>query len=131
MLIAGCSSRVQVRGDERPYPDALERTPVMDIQVFRHVKTLTMTNTTSHYFGPSTIWLNARYSKPVDEFAVGQTLTIPLAEFHDEFGEIFRGGGFFAADPPQRLVLAEIESPNATGEMRLYRLVIVADEQAE
>ena len=90
-----------------------------------------MTNTTSHYFGPSTIWLNARYSKPVDEFAVGQTLTIPLAEFHDEFGEIFRGGGFFAADPPQRLVLAEIESPNATGEMRLYRLVIVADEQAE
>lgn len=127
--LSACSSSVRIRGDERPYPDRIERTPALDIQVFRRVKTLTMTNTTAHEFGQCTLWLNARYSKRIDGFAIGQTLEIPLSEFHDEFGEIFRGGGFFAADPPQRLVLAEVESPDEHGNTRMYRLVIVADEQ--
>ena len=52
---------------------------------------------------------------PIDGLAVGQTLRLPLGTFRNEFSEAFRGGGFFAPERPERLVLAELEPLLASG----------------
>lgn len=70
-----------------------------------------MTNTTAMSFGPSRLWLNRRFSCPIEEWKVGQTLDLHLSVFVDEFGEEFRPGGFFAAENPDKIVHAQIESP--------------------
>ena len=79
-----------------------------------------MTNTSAKAFGPSRVWLNARFSRTIDEFAVGQTLKLDLREFYDEFGESFRAGGFFATRNPEAMVLCELEN-----EGTVYGLVVV------
>lgn len=115
----------------RPYPAQLARSVrTLDIQVFREVASVTLTNTTSRTFGPSVLWLNGRFSHKLDKgLPVGATLDVPLTAFRDEFGDGFRGGGFFAAEPPQPLVLAELESSDGSGRPELLRLVVVADDQ--
>lgn len=92
----------------------MEKQASLPIHVQRSVTKIKLTNTSARAFGPSTIWLNSRYSREIEEFAVGQSLTLPLGEFTDEFGQHFRGGGFFATENPDPMVMAEIE---ADGEM--------------
>lgn len=107
----------------RVYPETLLKGETLDIQVVRGETTLTLTNTTARVFGPSTLWLNAYYSRPLEGLAVGQSLTIPLAEFRNEFGEPFRGGGFFATKRPERMVLAQLEHDGS-----LHALVVIRGE---
>lgn len=111
LLLAACSSRPAPAPYAREYPENLPQESVLDIQVFRGTKTVEFTNTTGRAFGPCTLWLNARYSRPIDAIAVGQTLTLPLADFRDQWQDVFRGGGFFATERPDRLVLAQLEVP--------------------
>ena len=94
----------------RPYPGYLDQSPTLDIQVDQRTQTLTLTNTTAQRFGPSTLWLNKRFSRPIGSLEVGESREIPLREFSDQFGERFRGGGFFATREPERLVLAQVET---------------------
>lgn len=110
-IAAGCSSGPTPVPYAREYPKNVRQDGSIDIQVFRDTKTIELTNTSGQTFGPSTIWLNARFCRPIDGFAVGQTLKLPLAEFRDQWQDPFRGGGFFAIDTPDRLVLAQIETP--------------------
>jgi hypothetical protein len=124
-LSGGCAgSREIQRG--MVYPEKVTRGTTLDIQVIRRSTIIEMTNTTARVFGPSVLWLNGRFSKEIPGFAVGQTLTFRLREFKDEFGESFRGGGFFATERPELLALAEIE-PRGSGEM-LGLIVVRGDD---
>jgi hypothetical protein len=106
--IGGCSGpREIVEGT--PYPATLKHSGAVDIQVFRKKTQIELTNTTARSYGPSTLWLNRRFSLPIEGFAVGQTLRFELKQFTDEFGDTFRGGGFFATRRPDRLGLAELQ----------------------
>lgn len=112
----------------RPYPFEAEREDVLDIQVFREGTRITMTNTTARAFGPSTLWVNQRYSRPIDGLASGQTLTLDLYDFRDQYQDAFRAGGFFATRDPDRVILVEIEPGGVQDDGTLYAFVVVANE---
>lgn len=94
----------------RAYPRATTKGDVLDVQVFRNGTRLTMTNSTSRSFGPSTLWINERFSRPIDGFGAGQTLSLDLYTFRDEFQDQFRAGGFFATRDPDPVVLVQLET---------------------
>jgi hypothetical protein len=97
----------------------------LDIQVFKGDTTLKLTNTTATNFGPSTIWLNSYFSRPIDGLAVGETIKLGLSGFRNEHSEAFRSGGFFASEFPERVVLAELETMEQAGKPILLRLIVV------
>lgn len=114
---------------DRPYPRHLAQSEVVDIQMIRNPETvLTMTNTTARTFGPSTVWINGRYSRPILGLAPGETLRLNLYEFRDEFGEKFRAGGFFATKLPDKVVHAQLETI-VDGETELVGLVVVGQDE--
>lgn len=121
-FLASCSSQgTALRANAGPsYPRTLENGGALPIQVIRRVTNIDIANTSARAFGPSTVWLNGRFSHPIEGLEVGQTLRLDLREFRDEFGETFRAGGFFATRNPEALVLCELET-----EGRMYGLVVV------
>lgn len=90
------------------HPPIEKRT--VNVQVFRQAATLTFSNTTPSTLPAGRLWVNGQFGYEIDETAVGQTRSLPLHLFENEFGDRFRAGGFFATDPPSRLVLVELES---------------------
>ncbi len=112
---------------DRPYPATIEPTEQLDVQVARDGPVITLTNTTARSFGPSTLWINRRYSRPVGALDVGQTVTLPLQQFRDEYGDPFRGGGFFATEQPDRIVMAELETV-ADNQTVIFGLVVVGGQ---
>lgn len=123
LVTGGCSSIPSQVPYARPFPREVARGKTLDIQVFREAQYIEFTNTTASAYGPSTLWLNGRYCRPIEGLAIGQTLKLRLNEFRDEFHEPFREGGFFATEKPDRLVLAQLETGDGTGVM--YGLVVV------
>ncbi len=93
-----------------PYPEDIKQGEVFDVQVFRDVTLLRFTNTTTRDFGPSVIWINKRYSLAIPGFASGETVELELGNFVDEFGDVYRAGGFFAQRTPAPVVLVQIET---------------------
>jgi hypothetical protein len=125
LSLAACSSSApKASPDARDYP-ALKQASTADIQVVLHNTTVDMTNTTARAFGPSTVWLNKWYSKPIDGFAPGQTLSLPLDSFLDRYSENFKPGGFFATKEPTELVLAQLETKDDNGKPEIVGLVVV------
>ncbi|MEM1330559.1 MAG: hypothetical protein AAGG07_08365 [Planctomycetota bacterium] len=126
--LGGCTPG---RGEAfRPYTYPIGEGPavqdeVLDIHVYLSDTHVELTNTTAREFGPGTLWLNQRYGRDIEGLGVGQTLKLKLVSFRDEFGEIFRPGGFFAIDRPERLVLAQLETPDPLGEPVVYGLVAI------
>lgn len=112
--LAGCGGSGNLLAFQSEYegapPTTLQQAEVLNIQVFRNVTDLELTNTTARSFGPSVLWINERFSYPIDGLAVGESLDLPLRNFIDEFGDPFRAGGFFATRDPDPLVLAQLES---------------------
>lgn len=123
LLLSGCKAGQSPVNYARAYPETLPRGEALDIQIIRGETTLELTNTTSRVFGPSTLWLNAYFSRPIEGLAVGQSLKLPLADFRNEHGEPFRGGGFFATKRPERMVLGQLESDGT-----MYPLVVTRGE---
>ncbi len=123
-VLQACSSAPSTITQGQKYPAPIHHAQTLDIQVFRHATEIEFTNTTAHEFGPSTLWLNGRFSHPIDGLALGQTLKIPLKSFKDEFGEAFRGGGFWAIQRPERLALAELQNGND-----MLGLIVVGNEE--
>lgn len=121
--LGGCQAGRGKVDYARVYPEAIVKGETLDIQVVRGETTLKMTNTTAREFGACTLWVNAYYSRPLEGLAVGESVTIPLSELRDEFGDAFRGGGFFATKRPERMVLAQLEH-----EGTLYGLVVIRGE---
>lgn len=106
---SGCTSDPKFT-QHRSYPSQLSRLSPSTIQLFRADTRVTLTNTTAKNFGPSTIWLNQWYAHDIDGLGIGQTITLNLNSFKDEYGDAFRGGGFFATQAPDKIVLAELET---------------------
>ncbi len=123
-VLPGCrgGSVPRPAGEARALPATLTQTETLDIQVFRNVTKLELTNTTARAFEGGTLWLNQRFSRPMEPLAIGESRSIPLKQFLDEFGEPFRGGGFFATEPPDRVVLVQLET-----EGTLYGLVVIGN----
>jgi len=107
-----------------PYPEHLQKLEPSNIQLYRSGKTIIVTNTTATAFGPSVIWLNQWFAREIEGLAVGQTRELALSSFKDEYGDEFRGGGFFAAKEPDRIVLAELEIDTDTGAALLPLIVV-------
>ena len=76
------------------YPEDIARGEVFDVQVFRDITFLKFTNTTTRDFGASVIWINKRYSHAIGGLASGETVELDLHNFVDEFGDVYRAGGF-------------------------------------
>ncbi len=93
-----------------PYPETITQGEVFDVQVFREVSMLKFTNTTTRDFGQSVIWINKRYSLAIPGFASGESIELDLHLFVDEFGDVYRAGGFFAQRTPAPVVLVQIET---------------------
>lgn len=108
------------------YPSTVKRGTTLDIQVFRRDTKVELTNTTARAFGKCKLWLNGRFALDLEGLAVGQTLTLSLKAFKDEFGYSFRAGGFFASERPDRLVLAELQ-PIDSSPPEMLALVVVAE----
>jgi len=106
------------------YPDSLPKGEIFDVQVFRDSTILHMTNTTTRDFGPSTIWLNQRYSSPIDGLASGESIEMDLKVFVDEFGETYRAGGFFSQRVPATVVLCQLQTTGPDGPI-MYGLIVV------
>jgi len=97
----------------RPMPADLAQEQTLDIQVFRNGTRLVLTNSTARTFEDATLWVNRRFSMPIERFEIGQTLNPELRGFVDEFGVPFRAGGFFATEPPDPVVLVQLEDGGA------------------
>lgn len=126
-LCACSSAQRRDFSQAREFPTNLVRGEVLDVQVSRDVTILRATNTSARAFAsPSTMWINRRFSLPIGDWGVGQSITVKLDTFRDNFGEQFRAGGFFARERPDTVVLVELETPtpDATG-MQLIGLVVV------
>lgn len=107
-FLGGCGGTPAiVEGDK--YPLDIKHGPTLDIQVIRHETEIQMTNTSGRSFGPCRMWLNGRFSHDLKGFGVGQSMTLPLGDFKDQYGEVFKAGGFFATERAEKLALAEIE----------------------
>lgn len=113
--VGGCRSAPSVVAYARPFPDIGQQVEVIDIQVFKRATTLELVNTTNRAFGPCTLWLNQRFSCPLKGLAVGETLTLRLRDFRDEYSEPFRDASFFAVETPDKVVMAQIETPAPDG----------------
>src|SRR5262245_8711391 len=111
----GCRGAPQKVDYARPYPRELKQTHVADIQVFRRGTKIEFTNTTVREFGKSTLWLNQQFSWPIEGLGVGKTMVVSLKKFKDENSETFRAGGFLSTEPPQRVVMAQIEPTSREG----------------
>lgn len=110
-MIGGCSTRARVDYG-RAYPIDKPQQRVADIHVKREGTSIVMTNTSDRSFGESIMWINGEFSRTLDGLAVGQTRSLSLGEFRNEFNEPFRAGGFFATVPPADVVLAQLETPD-------------------
>ena len=102
------------------YPSTLVQSTTLDIQVIRETTEIRITNTTGRSFGKSRLWINASYSLEIAGLKIGETITLPLSEFKDRYGANFRAGGFFAAEAPARLVLAQLQTDD-----QMFGLVVV------
>ena len=85
-----------------------------------------MTNTTSGDLPAGRMWLNKWFSREMPGgLAIAQSVSFDLGEFVDEFGEGFRGGGFFASDDPDDLVLAQYETDNQSGDPIMLGFIVI------
>jgi hypothetical protein len=128
LLLGACRAAPTTIQEGRFYPVDAAHGPTLDIQVFRASTRIEMTNTTATPFGPSTMWLNARFSRTLPGLAPGEHTVLALTDFKDQFGESFRAGGFFARETPDLLSLAEIETVRADGSKMVLGLVVVGQD---
>ncbi|HBS29560.1 MAG TPA: hypothetical protein DEB06_08950 [Phycisphaerales bacterium] len=107
-LLAGCHAQRRIDGG-RPFPTTLAQAGVSDVQVQRAGTTIRLTNTSARTLGPGVMWINGQFAREIDAIPIGASASFALADFRNEFGERFRAGGFFATEPPDRVVRAQVE----------------------
>lgn len=105
----------------RAYPRHLEQQRVSDVQVFRDGPKATLVNASPVTYRDVSFWVNQRFVIEVPVLAAGEQITVDLRDARDEFGQIFRGGGFFAGEDPDPLVLGQLE----TSEGELIGLIVI------
>lgn len=110
-FVGGCASRAGMvdLDSGRTYPQDKPQVEVLDVQVLRDMAVISLTNTSARDLGSSTIWLNQEFYLDIPSFRVGETLSLNLTQFQNQYGRAFRAGGFFATERPKNVVLAQIE----------------------
>ncbi len=131
VLLGGCGIPTALTGGPkatyaRPFPPDLQQFEQVDMQARRDGHMLTITNSTARRFDASTVWINQRFSYPLQSLDIGQRVTLDLRQFVDEYSEAFRGGGFFATEQPADAMLVQIETER-DGETVLVGLVSVGE----
>ena len=110
LLLGACAVNQDPALAGPEYPEAKAQTRTLDIQVVRTQTSLQLTNTTARAYGKSRLWLNRWYSAEIPGLAVGQSIEMRQDSFRDQYGEAFRGGGFFATRKPQKINLVQLET---------------------
>jgi hypothetical protein len=93
----------------QPYPTELHTTTTADMQVFRKGTDLQIVNSTAHSYSEFDLWINQRYVRHVDSLPAGESVTLSLWDFKDEYGDRFYAGGFFRTREAQVVRLVEIQ----------------------
>ena len=93
----------------RPYPYDAEILRTMDVQIFRDGSKIELVNHTTQPLADFDLWLNERYMRRIDSLPPGESVTVSLYEFLDEYEEPFRGGGIWSTKLPDPIVKAEVE----------------------
>lgn len=106
---AGCASTGSDISQRATFPEARKQSRVLDIQVTREETDILFTNTTAAAIPPCRMWLNRWYALDFKGLGIGESTRLDLRDFKDRYGEAFHGGGFFATEYPDRLVLAQFE----------------------
>jgi hypothetical protein len=109
LLLAGCSGPSKVEY-ARAYPLDKVQTQTADIQAQRFETELRITNTAARNLGPGTIWVNQQWAHPLDGLEIGETVTLSLHDFANEYSERFRAGGFFATERPDTVMQVQYEA---------------------
>jgi len=122
-IAGGCASAPATSQELAPYPMHKPQRETLDVQVFRDGPSITLTNTTARNFESFVLWINAGYSREVESFTIGETLHLKLSSFRDQFGNAFRGGGFFSTEKPAKLVQAQIEQDD-----HMIGLIVIGGE---
>jgi hypothetical protein len=133
---SGCARSDPVLVDyAREFPPGARQSEVLDIHVLRREGKLFMTNTSGREFPACTMWLNGRFSKPIEAIGVGQTVEYTLTDFVDEYSERFRAGGFWATEAPEPVVLVQLElpgegqTPDAPGPPRIIGFIVAGKQE--
>ncbi|MFG0331146.1 MAG: hypothetical protein ACF8PN_14765 [Phycisphaerales bacterium] len=96
--------------ESRVYPYDRDTMATLDVQIFRDGPKIEVFNHTVDTFMDFRLWLNERFVYEIDVLPAGESIELSLFDFHDEYGEAFRGGGLFARYEPDPLVKAEMET---------------------
>lgn len=123
LLIGACAGKPPEIVNGPAYPD-VKQSSVLNIQVIRDGKTITMTNTSSQTFTDARLWAIQWYSHPLPSWKPGETLTLDLSNFTDRYGNHMRAGGFWAVDNPEKLVLLQVEQGD-----KLIGLIVVGSQE--
>lgn len=121
-MLGGCRAGSKIDAG-RSYPIKKAQTKTLDVQVIRNETEITMVNTTANALPEGTMWINGQFSHGFEGLAPGARTTMSLKSFHNEYGEAFRAGGFFATQRPSSLVMAQIETTES-----MIGLVVVNGE---
>jgi hypothetical protein len=127
LALTGCGQQINdPQLATEPYPLDRHTTNTVDIQVFRDGTKLEIINASAHSFSNFDLWINQRYVRHVDALRAGESITLSLWDFHDEFGDTFSAGGFFRAFDPMPVRMVEIQP--AAGHDMLGLIAIRAEE---
>ena len=110
LMLAGCHSAQDPALAGPMYPAEKAQVRTLDIQVVRTETSIRLTNTTARAYGKSRLWINRWYSAAIDGLGVGDSIELRQDSFRDQYGESFRGGGFFATRKPQKVDLVQLET---------------------
>lgn len=114
MMQASCFSagRLTEGTEPRPYPYDAPIIRTLDVQIFRDGSHIELVNHTTQSLADFDLWLNERYLRHVAALPPGESVTLSLYEFLDEFNEPFRGGGIWSTKLPEPIVKAEVQTAN-------------------
>jgi hypothetical protein len=96
------------------------------MQVFRDFTEIEIVNTTAHSYSDVDVWVNQRYVSHVDAIPAGQSITLSLWDFKDEYGNRFYAGGFFRTYTATPVRMVEIQT---SAEAPLIGLVAIRAEE--
>jgi len=109
--LAACARELYVpERATRPYPFELHSTDTVDMQVFRDHENIEIVNTTATTYTDVDVWINQRYVRRVDAIHAGQSVTVSLWDFSDQWGGVFNAGGVWRTLEPTPVRLVELQT---------------------
>jgi len=93
-----------------PDGETTREVQVADVQIHPGDTTITIVNASPVSYEPATVWVNQRYALTLDRLAAGETTTVSLWEFFDQWGQRYPAGGFWRTVDPVPVLLVEIQT---------------------